>query len=416
MMNIEELHPCSINISSETGRLRAVLLRRPGLEIERMPPLIANDALYNDILNQHIAQQEHQLFAQVLERWCKVYYVNDVMCAMMENDTFRRNLVNASVDGNEALAEQLMAMTSQDLTRALIEGVEDPDWDGESANRYMPTPLYNLFFTRDASSTLYNRVLINTMSFSVRQRETLLYDAIFSNFFQGTTFCAANGDSQARTEGGDIQVTAQDTLCIGESIRTNRRGIEYLANTYAKERDHFNIIVQELPHSPESFIHLDMVFTMLGNHRCMMFEPMLKKTGLFANKHTTLIRIENGNISYHEMPNVLEALKKVGHTFEPVFCGGNDPWIQLREQWHSGANFFALDNERIIGYRRNNHTIDALNQAGFDILNAEDVVAGKEDRNAHERFVVTFPAGELPRAGGGARCMTMPILRDEANN
>ena len=411
-MSTDELSPCPINVSSETGHLRAVLLRRPGLEIERMNPHMANEALYNDILSQPLAAQEHALFAKVLEQWCHVYYVNDIMCWLMDNDAFRHSMIEASVDGDTDLAHRLADMSSQQLTRALIEGLDDPKWDGVSLNRYHPEPLYNLFFTRDASATLYNRVLINTMSFSVRQRETLLYDAIFRNFFQAETFCAAHADAQARTEGGDIQVTADDTLCIGESIRTNRKGIEYLAQTYAKERDHFNIIVQELPHSPESFIHLDMMFTMLGKHRCMMFEPMLKKTGIFSGKHTTLIRIDNGNVSYHDMPDVLTALNEVGHSFDPLFCGGDDPWQQLREQWHSGANFFALDDERIIGYRRNTRTIDILDKAGFDVLNAEDVVTGMVDMSEHQRFVVTFPASELPRAGGGARCMTMPILRD----
>ena len=411
-MNTNELRPCPINVSSETGRLRAVLLRRPGVEIERMNPHAANDALYNDILSQPVAELEHNFFAKVLEQWCHVYYVSDIMCVLMDNDAFRHALIKASVDGDDTLAEHLAALPSRELTRALIEGVEDPDWDGISLNRYRPAPLYNLFFTRDASSTLYNRVLINTMSFSVRQRETLIYDAIFRNFFNAETFCAADSDPLARTEGGDIQVTADDTLCIGEGIRTNRKGIEYLAQTYAKERPRFNIIVQELPHKPDSFIHLDMVFTMLGKEHAMMFEPMIRKQGLFADKRTTLIRIDNGNITYHDMPDVLHALEKVGHPVDPVFCGGNDPWQQLREQWHSGANFFALDNDRIIGYRRNTHTIDALDKAGFDVLNAEDVAAGTVNMNDHKRFVVSFPASELPRAGGGARCMTMPILRD----
>ena len=164
--------------------------------------------------------------------------------------------------------------------------------------------------------------------------------------------------------------------------------------------------------SPESFIHLDMVFTFLGKHRCMIFEPMLKKTGLFAGKATTLITVEGGKITYTEVPNIVKGLESLGWEIEPIIGGGSDPWVQLREQWHSGCNFFSMGDNKIIGYRRNSHTIDALDRAGFAVLNAEDIVSGKVDMKNYDKFVAAFPGSELPRAGGGARCMTMPILRD----
>ena len=155
-----------------------------------------------------------------------------------------------------------------------------------------------------------------------------------------------------------------------------------------------------------------MVFTFLSKHDCMVFEPMLKKQGLFANKATTLIKIDNGRISYHEVHDMVDGLNRLGWDMRPIICGGTDSWVQLREQWHSGANFFALGDGKVMGYRRNTYTIDALDHAGYDVLNAEDIISGKEDMTAHDKFVAAFPGSELPRAGGGARCMTMPILRD----
>ena len=166
--------------------------------------------------------------------------------------------------------------------------------------------------------------------------------------------------------------------------------------------------------SPESFIHLDMVFTFLGKHQCMAFEPMLNKTGLFAGKATTLITVDNGKITYTEVPNIVKGLERLGWDIEPVTGGGSDPWNQLREQWHSGCNFFSLGDGKVIGYRRNSHTIDALDKAGFSVLKAEDVAEGRVSIDDYKRCVVTFAASELPRAGGGARCMTMPINREEA--
>ena len=417
---MKDIGETKVNVSSEYGRLRAVLLHRPGVEIERMIPTNAHDALYSDILSKHIVDKEYANFSGVFEKWCKVYYVEDVLAELLEDDDLRDRLVRQSCDleGCSSLYNQLISHESRQLAHELIEGVEfhgDTDPAEFSQRRYVLRPLYNLFFTRDASSSLYDRVLINTMSFDVRQRETLIYRAIFDQYFHAPMICAADTDPEARTEGGDVHVAGRDLLCIGEGIRTNARGINELAKRFAKERPKFRILVQELPKSPDSFIHLDMVFTFLGQNRCMTYSPMLTKTGLFAGKATTLIEIDNGKITSHEVPNILKGLEQCGMEMKPVVCGGFDPWDQDREQWHSGANFFCLGDGKVIGYERNVKTIEALNSAGFEVLQAEDVCSGKVDLNAHEHFVVTFKASELPRGGGGARCMTMPINRDEAN-
>ena len=414
-MKRKNITPCKVNVASETGRLRAVLLHRPGVEIERMTPLNAAHALYSDILSKPIVDTEYANFRGVLERWTDVYYVEDILEQLLDDSKVRRHLVVESCDMDdcdEGLTDELMDLPSDELAKVLIEGYEAPDWDCVSEDRYLLKPLYNLFFTRDASSTVFNRVLVNSMSFEVRERETLIYEAIFRHFFKVDTLNAMAWDRDARTEGGDVQIASPDMLCIGQGIRTNTKGIKYLAQTFAAERERFSIVVQELPKSPESFIHLDMVFTFLGQHQCMVFEPMLRKTGLFSGKDTTLVSIEGGKISYKKYPNIIKALEGQGWDIEPVIGGGSDPWVQLREQWHSGCNFFSLGDGKVLGYRRNTHTIEALDKAGFAVLDAEDIVAGKVNMHNYDKFVAAFPGSELPRAGGGARCMTMPVLRD----
>ena len=418
-MSIKNITPCNVNVASETGRLRAVLLHRPGVEIERMTPLNAAHALYSDILNKPIVDNEYSNFCGVLEKWTDVYYVEDILEQLLDADEVRRHLVEESCDMDDCddgLADELMQLPSAELAKALIEGYEAPDWDCVSDDRYLLKPLYNLFFTRDASSTVYNRVLINSMSFEVRERETLIYEAIFKHFFKVETLNAMAWDRDARTEGGDVQIASPELLCIGQGIRTNTKGIKYLSSELGIRSSELgrpcHILVQELPKSPESFIHLDMVFTFLGKHQCMAFEPMLRKTGLFAGKDTTLITIEGGKTSYRKVPNIIKGLETLGWDIEPIIGGGSDPWVQLREQWHSGCNFFSMGDGKVIGYRRNTQTIEALDKAGFSVLNAEDIVSGKVDMNNYDKFVAAFPGSELPRAGGGARCMTMPILRD----
>ena len=265
-MNNKNITPCEVNVSSETGTLRAVLLHRPGVEIERMTPLNAAHALYSDILNKPIVDTEYHYFSGVLEKWTNCYYVEDILEKLLDDKEIRRHLVDESCDMDDCdddLSDTLMDLPSAELAKILIEGYEDPGWDRVSDDRYLLKPLYNLFFTRDASSTVYNRVLINSMSFEVRERETLIYEAIFKHFFKTGTLNAMAWDRDARTEGGDVQIASPDLLCIGQGIRTNTKGIKYLAQNFAQERERFHILVQELPKSPESFIHIDMVFTLL---------------------------------------------------------------------------------------------------------------------------------------------------------
>jgi len=383
-----------------------------------MTPQNANEALYSDILNKHIVDDEYRYFCGVFEKVTNVFYVTDILQKILDDDDLCNSLVSQSckMEGCDYLIDELMLLPVKQIATLLIEGFpyrQGKDPERFANRRYVLRPLYNLFFTRDASSSIFDRVLINSMSFDVRRREILIYKAIFKHFFGCEVINAQEWNKNAHTEGGDVQIGRHDLLCIGEGIRTDAKGIQFLAETF-KDRPKFNIIVQQLPKHPESFIHLDMVYTFLNRNQCMMYEPMLRKTNEFAGKDTTWIEIDNGNIRYHNCTNMLEALNHVGLDMEPVFCGGDDLWNQQREQWHSGANFFALAPGKVIGYRRNNHTIDALDHAGFAVLNAEDIAEGRVSIDDYKQCVVTFAASELPRAGGGARCMTMPINRDEA--
>ena len=180
-MRKQQLVPCPVNVASETGRLRAVLLHRPGVEIERMTPMNCAHALYSDILDRMNVDIEYGRFCGVLEKWAQVYYVEDILEHLLKDEQIKTHLVTESVfnyghrpikmsgSANDRLAEELMGMDHKKLAHILIEGYENPQWEGINDNRYLLEPLFNLLFTRDASSTLYNRVLINSMSFEVRE-------------------------------------------------------------------------------------------------------------------------------------------------------------------------------------------------------------------------------------------------------
>ena len=163
-------------------------------------------------------------------------------------------------------------------------------------------------------------------------------------------------------------------MIIGNGCRTTTEGIDSLieiAKNHANGK--FHIIVQEFPYTPESFIHLDMVFTILDRDKYMAFEPLILKLNKFQTVH---IEIENNRVeSINDVKDIPTALSRLGMEMDAVKCGGdNDPWIMEREQWHSGANFFAIAPGKLIGYSRNINTLEELSNHGFEIIKAIDVI------------------------------------------
>ena len=195
--------------------------------------------------------------------------------------------------------------------------------------------------------------------------------------------------------------------------RTSSQGIDFVIEHIKHRGESKHIIVQELPKFPESFIHLDMVFTLLDVDKCMAYEPVIFKRN---NLKTVHINIVNGKVEIWEEDNIIDSLRRLGMPIEPVFCGDNkDEWVQEREQWHSGANFFTIAPGKIIGYKRNVSTINALNKSGFEVIEAEDIISGQKNIYDYKRCVVTMEGSELSRGGGGCRCMTMPVRRKPVN-
>jgi len=262
-------------------------------------------------------------------------------------------------------------------------------------------------------------VLIGKMANIVRDREANIMEAIFNHHpsFVTSTVNPAESrhfSSQVSIEGGDVLVVRDDILVIGTGTRTTTQGIDYILEQLLKNKERRHIIVQELPSTPESFIHLDMAFTMLDVDTCMVFEPLILK----PNKYQTVqITIDNGKVSsIKNVKDIPDVLRSLGMDLKPVYCGGSeDSWTQEREQWHSGANFFAFGPGKVIGYGRNKYTIEEMNKNGFDVIKAQDIIDDKIDPNTLKKYVVTISGSELARGGGGCRCMTMPVRRKPLN-
>lgn len=414
-----------LNVNSEIGKLNGVIVHLPGAEVENMTPENAERALYSDILNLSVALPEYNDFVGVLKKHTRVFEVTSLLADIVKNNEVRHSLIQRichnEQNTDENFREYLESMEDGELARQLIEGVEmrknslTSFLDNE---HYSLHPLPNFFFTRDASFTVGGKAMIAKMAKNVRDREAIIMESIFNNHNVFDTHAIDpiglfDKSGKGSIEGGDVLVARDDILLIGSGIRTTPQGIDALINYLnITSEGTKHIIVQELPYKPESFIHLDMTFTFLDVDKCMIFEPLIINSTRLLTIH---IILQDGKVtSIKEEKNILVALKLLGMDIEPILCGGyNDLTIMEREQWQSGANFVALEPGKIIGYERNWHTIEALNQKGFEVLRAKDIVKGKVSLDDYKKAVVTIKGDELSRGGGGARCMTMPLNRDD---
>ena len=414
-----------VQLDSEIGPLQAVVVHSPGREVENMTPETARDVLYDDIVSLPLAAREHCQLTGVLSTVAQVYQLRDLLAEVLSQDRVRTALVRALCQLFHSAEHQahLTAMPAVDLAAQLIEGTPKKASSLEkflSNDPYALPPLPNLFFTRDATMALNDRIIIGSMAFRARQAEALILKAIFKYhpsldsagfYFDGTDA----RDSEVTIEGGDLLVLRKDLVMIGYSERTSVAGIDRLMRAIASQGPVRNFIVVEIPKTRAS-IHLDMLFTVVDHGACVVYPPLIEGAHRAPAYHCQFDesldeegQVVMARIQAHEQ--VLSALNAVGVDLAPIACGGPDALNQAREQWSSGANFFAFGPGQLIGYKHNRHTLDALSQAGYAVIDAEEVISGQRVIGAEERVLVTMDGAELSRGGGGCRCMTLPISR-----
>lgn len=388
------------------------MLHIPGSEIEHMTPENANKYLFSDILNLHEALEDYKDFQGALEKVTNVIYFTNLFKEIVQKEEIRNDLIHKICERENIkfLEDSLKNLPPDELVRIIIEGFDNND----IKDRYILSPMPNLFFMRDASLVMFNDIIVSRMATDIRERETIILDAVYKNasIFKANVVHPVETYSDnglGSVEGGDVHIARNDIVLSGCGKRTSKAGIDALVEHLKNKGGVKHLIIQELPLKPDSFIHLDMVFTLLDVHKCMIFKPVI----LNPNYKTIHIEVEGHNyVKTSEENNIIEALKKLGMDLEPVYCGGDDEYAMVREQWHSGANFFSFAPGKILGYERNYNTIENLSRHGFEVLKAADVASGRVNVDDYKSCVVVFKGNELSRGGGGARCMTMPLLRE----
>lgn len=400
-----------ICIHSEVGKLKKVLVHRPGMELENLIPEYLSHLLFDDIPYLNVAREEHDFFTQTLrECGAEVIYLKDLLTEAVEAAGAKEQLVEDYIreahvyglNARQALREYLTSLSVPDLFDAMSMGMRKSllhlkqrvhlaDFTHEDFPFYAE-PMPNLYFTRDPFSCIDSGVLLSRMANEIRQRETLFADYIFRYhpvYKNVPHWHERSGEWPI--EGGDCLVLNRHTMAIGMSERTSPQAIEEAAeHLLTPEAGFKRVLAIDLPKF-RTFMHLDTVMTMVDKNIFVVHPNIQRSIRSFL-----ITRRGDGRLYIRESGKPIdEALQEAMEldSIHLIRCGGASTIDAAREQWNDGANTLAVAPGEVITYSRNYVTNTILRDRGITV---------------HE-----IPSSELSRGRGGPRCMSMPLQREE---
>ncbi|AFU75157.1 arginine deiminase [Borreliella afzelii] len=406
----EYLNP--INIFSEIGRLKKVLLHRPGEELENLTPFIMKNFLFDDIPYLEVARQEHEVFASILKNnLVEIEYIEDLVSEVLASSVALQNkfisqfILEAEIKTDftiNLLKDYFSSLTIDNMISKMISGVVTEELKNytsslddlvNGANLFIIDPMPNVLFTRDPFASIGNGVTINKMFTKVRQRETIFAEYIFKYHpvYKENVPIWLNRWEEASLEGGDELVLNKGLLVIGISERTEATSVEKLAISLFKNKTSFDTILAFQIPKNRSYMHLDTVFTQIDYSVFTSFTSDDMYFSIYVltyNSSSSKIHIKK------EKARIKDVLSfYLGRKIDIIKCAGGDLIHGAREQWNDGANVLAIAPGEIIAYSRNHVTNKLFEENGIKV---------------HR-----IPSSELSRGRGGPRCMSMPLIRED---